>query len=282
VAWAIGLRPTLSRSSWRQYKAALRCALGLQQSPERKEALEQLNQADTGPCKRITRNTAAQKSRTLKPADFKAIQNYLLSKESKLAQATVVWLAAGTITGLRPCEWYGTRVKEHGDGKRILIVPNAKNTNGRANGDFRTLDLTALEPKPFALVKRHMAFVAEFPSADALRRAYHSCRKLLHKATRQLWPHREKYTTLYTARHQYCADAKRVLSRAEIASLMGHASSRTNAVHYARRISGQSGFRIRPNPTEVARVRQKAESRHQYIARKARESTHTPSSQPTR
>ena len=73
---------------------------------------------------------------------------------------------------------------------------------------------------------------------------YDSCRFALHHAVRKIWPNNpKKHYSLYSGRHQYCANLK--ISRKtleEIALLMGHASMETATQHYGRRICGYSRF----------------------------------------
>lgn len=283
VTWAITLRPALSASSWRQYKSALRCSIERQKGVGANEALTLLESADTGPCQSITRNTSAQKARKLSPADFNAIRDYLLKKKWKWARATVIWLAAGYLTGLRPTEWLGAKLIQSPDGRIMLRVENAKATNQRAHGPSRTLDLGDIQPAMLASLRRQLAFVAKCSSPESFRNSYIACMKTLYRATRKLWPTRTLYPCLYSARHQFCADGKAAgWSRTEIAAMMGHASDFTAARHYGRRTSGRAGFSVRPVPSDVARVRQVAVSRSDHIARKAKRATATPSSRPTR
>jgi integrase len=231
----------------------------------------------------MTRNSSSMKSRWIKAPDFYVIREHLLQNRTAWGRATAVWLAAATITGLRPSEWFNTRLVEGFGGTRTLVIPNAKATNGRANGLSRSLDLTDLESGLVAIVKRQLKFVAGFSTLEAFHRAYRSCRKTLYTATRRLWPNREIFISLYSARHQFSADAKAEgLSHAEIAALMGHASDATAKLHYGQRRSGRSGFRVRPIPGEVALVRRKYVSRAEYLARKSKIAIATPSSPPTR
>ena len=68
--------------------------------------------------------------------------------------------------------------------------------------------------------------------------------------------------TLYSARHQFAADAKAAgLSKAEIAALMGHRSIETAGEHYGRRSAGWTGdpdrvvgFRVVPGLEDVRSV----------------------------
>ncbi|MGZ8160209.1 MAG: hypothetical protein ACXWT4_15560, partial [Methylobacter sp.] len=84
---------------------------------------------------------------------------------------------------------------------------------------------------------------------------YKRCRDCLYKANRKIWPRRPKSICLYSARHQFAADAKKSgLSKTAIAALMGHASQETAATHYGRRTAGRGGFRVTADKADVARV----------------------------
>lgn len=283
ISWAARLRPTLSRSTWRQYRAALRCWLGRQRGDNVREAIALLDLASTKTCRSNTRSTSAQKARKLTIDDFKAIRDHLLQGKSKWARQTVEWLAAASLTGLRPAEWFGTTLNKDVDGRTMLHVPNAKATNARAHGPARTLDISAIEPAMLASIRRQLAYVAKFKSRDQFHKAYIACSKVLYRATRRLWPDRTLYPCLYSARHQFAADSKAAgLSRSEVAALMGHASDQTASLHYGRRVSGRTGFCIRPLPEEVARVFKKTANRTEYLARKHQTAATSPSPTPTR
>src|SRR3546814_9219369 len=49
---------------------------------------------------------------------------------------------------------------------------------------------------------------------------YAGCQRLLYKANRALWPRASRIYSLYSARHQFGANAKQKLSREEVAALM--------------------------------------------------------------
>lgn len=126
--------------------------------------------------------------------------------------------------GLRPIEWNTAALSGN-----ILIVKNAKATNGRANGAERRLMVTAATAEK---VRRVLGVLETIPPEinwyDCTRVAFHGVRKLFYK---------KSCYTLYTARHQYSANMKKVHSRRIVADLMGHKSEKTAAVHYGKRRS---------------------------------------------
>lgn len=77
--------------------------------------------------------------------------------------------------------------------------------------------------------------------------------------TRQTFPLRNEWPTLYTMRHLFAANAKDHYADvpnglAIVAALLGHSSDATASHHYARRAGG-SGPTPRANPNEVSLVR---------------------------
>ena len=148
------------------------------------------------------------------------------------------------LTGLRPCEWTGSSVV---DGQ--LVVKNAKHSNGRACGEFRRLDLAALAAGEIARIEQLSKRLSEGDYALA----YAGCRKRLAWLAKALWPNRKKRPTLYSARHQFSADAKKsAMSKAELAACMGHQSQETAATHYGRRAAGRSPVRVSPCAENLA------------------------------
>ena len=183
-----------------------------------------------------------------------------------------LWVVAGRATGLRPSEWEHAELTE-GPAGPILVVRNAKHTNGRGNGETRRIGLSDIvrlatytdSPHPnqaWEAIKTHLANVAkEKEKPDGFRRYKKACRNTLYRLTKEAGV---KGVSLYTPRHQFAADAKRAnLSRAEVAALMGHASDETATTHYGRRIQGRGEPVPSPDPREVATVRKGMRSSHE-------------------
>jgi hypothetical protein len=175
------------------------------------------------------------------------------AQTSEVARVTILWLVAGYATGLRPCEWRSAVLTEDEHARPVLQVVNAKHTNGRANGATRTLALSGLRRQEREAVTLLLRAVAERPGEFA--RLHRASADLLRAVNRELWPRRRGLTGLYSARHQFAADAKRVLDRTEVAALMGHRTTRTAGLHYASRRHGRARPGLpRAQPDEVARV----------------------------
>lgn len=168
---------------------------------------------------------------------------------------------AGLRFGLRPVEWKGARFIYIEDGELALEVPNAKNSHGRTFGPTRTLIVD----------EDHLSKIDPLALESALwltEQAYHmkdeDYQKILGGAEEKMrfilkrcgTPCRlpRGNITLYTARHQFAANAKSDgLSREEIAALMGHASIDTAGLHYGKRRSGRGRFGMHGKGTKGGR-----------------------------
>lgn len=137
-----------------------------------------------------------------------------------------------------------------------LVVTNAKATNNRAHGPTRTILLGGLTDDERDLIKEHLDRATLFAKAGQFPRFYHGCAAVLSRTVRRMWPKRNEHVTLYSARHQFTADAKASgLLPEEIAALMGHAVDTTATKHYGKKTAGLDMIRVRPDPQEVSRIR---------------------------
>lgn len=165
---------------------------------------------------------------------------------------------AGLRFGLRPSEWKGSWFFNLDNGELALQVPNAKYSQGRTFGPTRTLivdeqRLDALDPRAleaaFWLIDK-TRLLKEEEYDLMIKRAGEQMRQILKRCGK---PCRASggNVTLYTARHQFAANAKSDgLTREEIAALMGHASIYTAGEHYGKRRSGRGRFGMHGNGTE--------------------------------
>lgn len=176
--------------------------------------------------------------------------------DSKWYEPLRRWVISGILTGLRPIEWATAKISTF-EGEECLIVKNAKHTNGRAHGEFRTIILSDLTIDEISIIKKHVEYCNEWNDADQFHSLYVSCGRTLSKVCKILWKRRDQYPCLYSARHQFSADAKASgLTREEIAALMGHAVDETATKHYGKKTAGSSYTRVKPTVEDVLKVRQ--------------------------
>lgn len=256
VVWLTETKKNISRSTWRQYKSSVVFYLeSLENNEEAIEAIDYIKNITSEGSLKTTEKTSSLKLKKIPYEDWVKLDSYLKTSNNKWHSQLSDWLRASIITGLRPVEWKGAYLTEH-DGKTALKVLNAKNTNGRAHGEYRTLLLEELVPEDLISIKNHLNNIRTFIGMEEYEYFYRGCALGLYKACRKLWPRRKKHITLYSTRHQFSANAKSSgFSKLEVAALMGHAVDITATMHYGRKAAGNESVGITPIEDEVNRIR---------------------------
>lgn len=201
--------------------------------------------------------TSSQKAKRLTLDDLDLLRAELHISKSQFASRTALWFMAGMLTGLRPTEWRDARLVLNKKGEKILLVQNAKNTNGRAHGKEREIGLGNLLPEDLAIIEDHVESITRYQGQgdDAFEDYYYNCRRLISHVGDRLWPRRVKHPTLYTARHMFAADIKNQFDVYGVAALMGHASTRTASANYAPKWSSTNGgSKVQPGDRDLAIV----------------------------
>lgn len=268
VAWLDTLRPTLSKSSWRQYKSSVICFLESIPEEAAGQALDYLKEIDTEGCVSKTDKTSGSKLKKFSWRDFQRLTDHLRNKPGKWHKPLLDWLVCGCLTGLRPQEWVEARIGEV-EGEKALVVKNAKSTNGRSHGPTRTLLLSALSTEEIQTLRNHIERVKTWAGMTQFDDFYSGCSLTLYYVSRKLWPRRQKHVTLYSCRHQFSANAKASgFSTAEVAAMMGHRVDTTATKHYGKKVAGNELLRVRALDSDVQRVELKFHARNPHIAQK--------------
>lgn len=267
LGWLIDNKNNWARTTWRQYKASviyfLEDLIQRENDPVAQECYDELIEIGVEGCIKKTKRTSGKKLKKFPLDDFNTIIYYLMNNAGscKWNEPLRRWLISGILTGLRPVEWATSKISTV-EGKVSLIVKNAKHTNGRAHGEYRTILLDDLTNDEIEIIKKHVEYCNEWNDADQFQSLYTSCGRTLSKVCKLLWKRRSQYPCLYSARHQFSADAKASgLSREEIAALMGHAVDETATKHYGKKTAGSSYTRVKPTVEEVLKIRQVYEQR---------------------
>lgn len=260
IEWCEEKKTTISKSTWRQYRAALHFFLETNKYHELAKKILAIDQSE---CVKKSEKGPAKKLKKLPEADIVAIIDYMSDRKRKngshLDNAIVAWLVSGSVTGLRPVEWRDAYLEG-----RVLHVVNAKNTNGRACGNTRSLDLRNLDSKRFSIVIEMLNIVSK---QDDFEKFYKACALHLYRMGKKIWPKRKQLPSLYSARHQFSADSKALeLSSIEIAALMGHLSDETASLHYAKKRTGSEGaIMVIPSKENIDAVSKSSVLRHKAI-----------------
>lgn len=259
--WAINLRS----KTLRLYRASLIYFAEIELENDRidKENFEKiktvLSNLKSGDPKSLELRTSAKKQKHLTVKDLNLLTKTLSQSKNRWASATIIWLISGIITGLRPIEW---RSAVYDPEENKLIIKNAKNTNGRAHGEFRTFYLENINEKDKNIIIKHSDVALQFSlQGDEIWETYYQgCSNLLKYTCDILWPKRERHPTLYSARHQFSANLKASGCKPEeIATLMGHAVDTTAITTYGKKVYGTRGLKPKVNKEEMKNVKIKAD-----------------------
>ncbi len=249
IAW-FGLQHSCwAESTVRQYRAAIRYALERDMVEGRDRDLL-IKRLQDGPIPKTggPKLTSARKRKSLKREEFLTLMQHLESSERADDQLIRGLLAYGVALFLRPVEYLGARV----DGD-TLVVPNAKATNGRANGRARERSLDNMSPKAKASLVKFLQHFSEVAAAAESWKKFHD--RLSARLARICETLNIRRVSFYTLRHVGMATAKTWMTPREVAAAAGHASIRTATSHYAKRRSGWHGLKLAGKPSVISMAR---------------------------
>lgn len=232
-----------SKSTWRLRKASMIYYMKKFGSQEIVTSIASIQHINNSPPKK---RTSQKKAKYLPIEQLVQLIQKLEENAGYNDQLIAKWLLSGLLTGLRPGEWLNAKIENN-----TLIVKNAKFSDNRSCGEYR---LQHFSSDKMDYLKTVYEFVDELNklnlSKHKFNELYQSCRRRLYVINKQLWPNNDKHITLYTARHQFAANAKNIYTPIQIAALMGHASSETAQETYGKKRYGQEGF-IAITPDEI-------------------------------
>jgi len=260
--WLRSNKGKFCAATFRLYKAAFQMWIEENTHPDGPAAIELLNGENNIPClkRHMSKQTSALKDKKFSDADRMAVIDWLKNHPSKYSAALSFWLRIGVVIGLRPSEFKSAQVIKNEDGGFELRVKNAKATNGRSNGETRTLLLNGLPIEMIRLIEDTLKLFSKMDKVGKWSGFYKGCRTKLEVVGRKLWPKRKKFPSLYSLRHQFAADAKSSgMSKIEVAALMGHANQDTAGSHYAQRKVGRGSCAVTPSQEDVERLVSKAQ-----------------------
>jgi hypothetical protein len=277
IDYVIGKKRDYAANSWRLVRRSV--VWSLEEAASRVDealaneivvAIARLRAEKADPHDDRRAQTSRTKAKALPADDLARIDHAALTTRAPSAGDLVRYLKVGVITGLRPCEWSKAELREstRPGFSWKLVVANAKYTNRRAHGPFRTLYWVDL---PADVVHDINAWIA-IASGSNYERRMATIGRLLWQITRELWPRRKEWPTLYSTRHAAVAlwkahyvrdgqtETERLEALAVIAALMGHGSDDTATQHYARASAASSkgpAFVLpTADPAEIEKVRQ--------------------------
>lgn len=254
VVWLSEHKKNINTKSWRNYKSSVVYYLETHENEQEAiEALEFIKDITSIGALKHTEKTSSLKLKKITFEDWQKLDSFLSNK--KWHDELRAWLRASIITGLRPVEWKNTQFFMYNETPALKIL-NAKSTNGRGNGETRTLLLSNVSQEDLQSIKTHLNSVRTFNGMGEYLYFYRGCSIALYKACRACWPRRKRHITLYSTRHQFSANAKSSgFSKVEVAAMMGHAVDITASIHYGKKSGGNEEVTISPIEQEVSSVR---------------------------
>lgn len=242
--WLAAKSPSVRPATLRQYRAALSYYIqhqsdnGIFNPEDAKSSIDSMSRMRGMSTSRI--NTSSMKSKAVSQESEKTIISSLSRSKSRFALVAALMFKATIIAGLRPIEWVSaTMSRNEPDGLPMLIVRNAKNTNGRSFGEYRTIVI--LNEGKANIVKKLLSELAAITlSGCKWERTFAEIRRLIYSVGAK---HGYNRISLYTARHQFTANMKNTHSRENVAQLLGHGSIDTATSHYGKRRSGHPDYK---------------------------------------
>src|ERR1700730_12570369 len=147
VDYLLAKRTWYRANSWRQVRRSV--IYGMTQEAERDPeaapaihaAISRLEAAAPAPNENLPPRTSSNKAKRSSESDVDRICFAALASRSKNGKHLVRYLRTSNVSGCRPCEWPRAIFRRSAvpGFEWELVVPNAKNTNGRSTGEFRTL-----------------------------------------------------------------------------------------------------------------------------------------------
>ncbi len=295
LRWIDDLKFKLSNSTRRQYRNAIKYGLR-EYNIDFDDAIPKFlvsNVTRSTVRKYHGKRTSALKSKFIRPEVLEQLIDYLDSSNSASALLIKNMLIASIHFGLRPIEWMDASWTFDSGNTKGLLVKNAKHSHGRSHGEHRTIWMDSyfspeLQPILVQAVKSADSLIEYFkkqnkqteddfiPDVDSsastneaslyflkrqvseaiIIKARQYLNQLYRKNTQFKKLSKRNRITLYSARHQFAANAKKAgLEPEDIAALMGHASIDTNQASYGRRASGTpGGFGVVADAHDVERV----------------------------
>lgn len=231
--------------------------------------------------KRLPNRTSSGRVKSIPRDHYYKLVNALAGRNGFHHHLAGAMLVAGRAFGLRPIEWLNAELRYHSDPEGgatrfTLRVKNAKQSQERTFGPTRTLHTDSNRLQEYE-VQAALHVINHFPAYARERilrkpelehdevRLLDPTRNALRRTVEQIgW---KSQITLYSARHQFAADAKASgVTLFELAAMMGHASIETAQTHYGARRSGwgtpdnegwasdDHHFRVLPDPEDLAAV----------------------------
>jgi len=265
ITWLTKYASRVTHSTWRLYRAALVMEFRDVFSQSRLAEMIRVLKVKSHDVNGI--HSSAGKAKRISERSLQSFEVFAEEMNNALNEPCLMCIKASILCGLRPIEWSQSRVLERTIDEAnetcefILEIKNAKATQGRSHGVYRTILFTNVTMEGLAHVE-YMLHLGEREDYVTLLRRMSSrlseVNNILFGRVKGKGGVRQNGIglSLYAGRHQFAADAKAAkLSPFEIAALMGHGSIDTAFDYYGKKGHGREyNFRARPYQKDLDSV----------------------------
>ena len=280
----------IASSTYRSYKSAITFWLGQQTQAviagdgnpsdyaRAYDSLQSFKYSQTAPASRLA---STKKLKFFNSECLDALIKY--SKERGMrapsAAKAAAFAKANLLVGLRPSEWFdatlASRLSTDSNGKYIsdsqgnlkfdnmLIVENAKTTDGRGNGHQRELLLHCISAAEMTDIVYFLNMARSEKERHPMNMDaktlsnlfYRPMNNVIQRALLSIGFAKNDIPSIYSTRHQAVADFKASgVDKREIAAFFGHSSDYTHAGHFAPKKHGGRNVLFRPSPECLSKV----------------------------
>ena len=176
VAWAVEHRESLSKASWRQYKAAIRYWLNTIGTSEARQAALLLESKNSSVCLEKTERTSGRRRKSYDHRLFHDFLDHIVvvaprTPFARYAGILRTWLMLGYLTGLRPHEWCQSEILRipneglpavHGAHENLHGLPKSMQGGPASREDLGNAmisDLVVMPSREFEDVERDAGFL---------------------------------------------------------------------------------------------------------------------------
>jgi len=252
-SWFLTKTPTWQHATVRQYKSAILHTAKKYNFTELEILFDNIGykncKAKTSKLSHSERKTRAQGAKSISEKNINIIFESVksLPKKSYWVKESVRIFSIILMFGLRRKECKNLEILNGFDKRglrtKLLKVKNAKHTNLRAHGEYRHIALSKYNRTQIKFLEKFIVRINDPVNASGKKipaKSYlNRCSKAFSEHTKNLFPKRKSRLNLYTGRHQFCANLKKMnVPIEEAAALMGHSVTDTHLRHYGKRRFG--------------------------------------------
>jgi hypothetical protein len=260
VEWLLGIKPLLSNSTWRNYRASAAATVQSFPSDQVDEALAMLNAY-----RQVGSDNGGRGDREARVSSRAARMDYRHFQRLKrllpgMSRSQVVnwlndWLDASIHTGLRPTEWALTTLEKRSDprfpkGRVWLHVVSIQ--AGEGHGTYHTLDLSNFTTQTREAVERTVERSRDWALTGRSSARWSEVSRLFNQTCKVLFARMEMHYTLYSPRHQFIANMKTIYSPEEVAAMIGGIPIEMEVEQYAKRPAAWTKEEITERPVPVS------------------------------